>query len=161
MGSADTMRKVADESKPAPRRRRVTVSETAYGLGVFANRRFRSGEIIGTVNGRIIEAPDDDSRYSIDVEIGILDPDAPFRFLNHSCEPNCRLLLPPEGDPSYVRRRPWVKVEALREIAVGEQLTIDYAWPADAAIPCGCLSPICRGWIVDAAELTQVPQQAF
>lgn len=149
-----------DGMQAKPRWQRVKISSTDYGWGVFANRRFRCGEIVGTVKGTVKDAADDDGQYSIDVEIGVFEPDAPFRYLNHSCEPNCRLLLPPEGDRSYARRKPWVKVEALRDITAGEQLTIDYAWPADAAIPCGCASPNCRGWIVDASEVVLVQQQA-
>jgi SET domain-containing protein len=45
-----------------------------------------------------------------------------------------------------------IQLVALRDIRPDEQLTIDYAWPADSAIPCGCDSPNCRGWVVDADE---------
>jgi hypothetical protein len=44
-------------------------------------------------------------------------------------------------------------VEAVRDIMPGEELTIDYAWPADREARCFCGSPQCRGWIVDPAEL--------
>ncbi|MDR0392282.1 MAG: hypothetical protein LBH59_10280, partial [Planctomycetaceae bacterium] len=39
-------------------------------------------------------------------------------------------------------------VETLRDILPGEQLTIDYAWPAEKAIKCQCGCKKCRGWIV-------------
>ena len=48
----------------------------------------------------------------------------------------------------------WLTVEA--DIEPGEQMTIDYGWPAKSAIPCGCGSPECRKWIVAAEELGQV-----
>ncbi|MDR2170808.1 MAG: hypothetical protein LBP59_11750 [Planctomycetaceae bacterium] len=44
-------------------------------------------------------------------------------------------------------------VETLRDIFPGEQLTIDYAWPAEKAIKCQCGCKKCRGWIVAANEL--------
>ena len=44
-------------------------------------------------------------------------------------------------------------VEAVRDIMPGEELTIDYAWPADRAMKCLCGTPSCRGWIVDPVEL--------
>ncbi|MDR2643758.1 MAG: SET domain-containing protein-lysine N-methyltransferase [Planctomycetaceae bacterium] len=47
-------------------------------------------------------------------------------------------------------------VEALRDILPGEQLTIDYAWPAERAIKCQCGCKNCRGWIVTANELNLV-----
>jgi hypothetical protein len=57
-----------------------------------------------------------------------------------------------EGDVTPDR----VWLVALRVIQPGEELTIDYAWEAEAAIPCGCGSANCRGWIVDEAELDDV-----
>lgn len=44
-------------------------------------------------------------------------------------------------------------IEAIRDIMPGEELTIDYAWPADRGAKCLCGSPRCRGWIVDPDEL--------
>ena len=44
-------------------------------------------------------------------------------------------------------------VESTRDILPGEELTIDYSWPADRAAKCLCGSPKCRGWIVDPKEL--------
>ena len=49
-------------------------------------------------------------------------------------------------------------VETLRDIMPNEELTIDYAWPADRAAKCLCGQPRCRGWIVDAAERKLLPQ---
>jgi hypothetical protein len=43
-------------------------------------------------------------------------------------------------------------VESIRDIMPSEELTIDYAWPADRAVKCLCGKPQCRGWIVDPAE---------
>lgn len=42
---------------------------------------------------------------------------------------------------------------ALRDIWPGEELTIDYNWPAISAVPCHCGAASCRGWIVSFDEL--------
>jgi len=47
-------------------------------------------------------------------------------------------------------------VESTRDILPGEELTIDYAWPADRAVKCLCGSRNCRGWIVDPNELNEL-----
>lgn len=131
----------------------LLVREAAFGLGVFARRAIRAGEIIGLVNGEILDDPDHSSAYCIDLGGSYsLEPGEPFRFLNHSCTPNCRLLVVDDDVP----RRRTVEVEALADIAPTAELTIDYAWPADVAIPCGCGSANCRGWIVCPADLPKV-----
>jgi len=48
-------------------------------------------------------------------------------------------------------------VESIRDIMPNEELTIDYAWPADRAARCLCGKPQCRGWIVDPAERELLP----
>jgi SET domain-containing protein len=45
---------------------------------------------------------------------------------------------------------------AICDIAIGQELTIDYNWPAVFAIPCACGSPACRGWIVTPKDLPRV-----
>jgi hypothetical protein len=85
----------------------------------------------------------------------LLDPAAPLRFVNHSCDPNCELFYW-EGDAENPQEdRLWL--QTIRPIAVGAELSIDYSWPADAAIPCRCGTLNCRGWIVDPAELHLMP----
>jgi len=47
-------------------------------------------------------------------------------------------------------------VETTRDVMPGEELTIDYSWPADRAMKCLCGAKACRGWIVDPAELNEI-----
>lgn len=63
------------------------------------------------------------------------DPRPPFKFLNHSCDPNIGI----KGKVSFY---------ALRDIKSGEELTFDYStsevdtrW----SLKCGCGSKKCRG----------------
>jgi hypothetical protein len=134
--------------------KKVRVGNTHLGRGVFAQRPFSAGEVIAEVKGTVIDDPEFDSTYSIDLGGGLsLDPGPPFRFLNHSCDPNCRLFVLEHDPPEPV---PQVFVETIRRLKPGDELTIDYGWPAKSAIPCGCRSRKCRGWVVDEAELPAV-----
>jgi hypothetical protein len=45
---------------------------------------------------------------------------------------------------------------ALNDISRGDELTIDYAWPATSAIPYLYGSAQCRGWIVARDQLRDV-----
>ncbi len=133
----------------------VRVGPARFGLGVFAERVIVPDEIIGEVTGTIVHKVGYGSEYCIDLDTGrALEPDAPFRYVNHSCDPNCEIFSWDEADGDITPDRIWLT--ALRVIRPGEELTIDYAWEAEAAIPCGCGSANCRGWIVDEAELDEV-----
>ena len=137
--------------------RKIRVGRCTLGQGVFANRAFAPGEIVGQVLGEIIDDPDYASTYGMDLGGNLtLDPRPPFRYLNHSCRPNCQLFVC-EIDACHPLPRMWVEVIA--PIRAGEELTIDYGWPADWAIPCGCTAPDCRGWIVDETQLYKLPQR--
>lgn len=134
----------------------MRIGRTPLGRGLFARRRFRPQQVIGVVRGQVIDDPDYSSDYCIELNEGRgLEPAAPFRYLNHSCEPNCELFFWEAEEPAPLDRL-WL--QALRPIEPGDELTIDYAWPADTAIPCGCGAAGCRGWIVSPDELPLLPQ---
>lgn len=124
----------------------VEIKPSSIGFGVFATQEIEKGEVIGYVDGPIIEDPNYESECCIYLEDNLsLEPVAPFRFLNHCCQPNCCLYY---ASAEKEGELPCVWVEALEPITPGVELTIDYHWSADAAIPCKCGSPECRGWIV-------------
>jgi uncharacterized protein len=138
-------------------RRAVYVGATPYGRGVFAQRRFAAGETVAEIHGEVISDPDYGSDYCIDLGGGgVLEPSAPFCFLNHGCQPNCELTGRTTWDDhvAVLRHKTWLM--ALADIAPGDEMTIDYAWPATSAIPCLCGGPQCRGWIVAPDQLSQV-----
>jgi hypothetical protein len=115
-------------------RKVLSVRSTLAGRGLFARKLFRKRQVIGHMTGTLIAGDDYDPDYVVDMgDHGVLDPHAPFRFLNHSCEPNCELL---------------------------EWETEDAARPAESAIRCLCGAPTCRGWVVDAGELERVKRRA-
>lgn len=135
----------------------VRIGRTRVGKGVFARKRYLASTVIGEIQGDVIEDPDYGSRYCMDIGGGcVLEPHAPFRYVNHSCDPNCEFDffdLTPAGESQTHRH---VFLLALREIKPGEELTIDYNWSADTAIPCHCEAPTCRGWIVTPDQLATV-----
>uniref|UniRef100_M4B835 Histone-lysine N-methyltransferase n=1 Tax=Hyaloperonospora arabidopsidis (strain Emoy2) TaxID=559515 RepID=M4B835_HYAAE len=65
------------------------------------------------------------------------------RFVNHSCEPNCKT------EKWTVKGETRIAVIALRDIDVGEELTFDYQWKAlgSRQIKCFCGMPTCKGVI--------------
>ena len=135
---------------------RLEVKATHLGRALFATFAFEAEELLGEVGGTVIDDPDYSSDYSVDLgRSAVLEPAEPFRFLNHSCEPNCELILW-RYRRFNERRYHRVWLQTLRTIAAGEELTIDYCWPASDAIPCSCQSSKCRGWIVSPEELDQL-----
>jgi hypothetical protein len=134
---------------------RVRVGDTTVGRGVFALRRFRPGKIIGVIQGIVCHDPEYGSAYCMDLgENRSLEPIAPFRYLNHSCEPNAEIVSIANAPR---QRTDQLFLEAVREIRPGDQITIDYAWSSDDAIPCQCGAAACRGWIVDESQRSLLP----
>lgn len=129
---------------------RVRVASTHIGKGVFAKRRLSANLVVGEIQGHVLEKHPEDAEYCMELGSGrILEPVAPFRYLNHSCDPNCEIFYW-DDDPSQEDRL-WL--QTIHPIDVGEELLIDYCWPADAAIVCQCNAANCRGWVVDPDEL--------
>lgn len=129
-----------------------------HGRGVFALRRIRRGTRIIEYLGERISHRVADRRYedhdendnhtflfSVDrglvIDAGVDGNDA--RFINHSCAPNCESVIE--------RRR--VFIDALRDIAPGEELSYDYQIGRERGDPpnvdeiyaCRCGSKECRG----------------
>lgn len=125
------------------------IDKTPYGNGLFATERIEAGTCLGGVSGKVLrmdEATEEQSCYLIDMGGDkVLYPYSPFRNLNHSCNPNAQLSHCEEKDKMYV--------DVIRTILPGQQITIDYGWAHEEAIPCECGSRRCRGWIVAADEL--------
>ena len=136
----------------------VHVGLSRHGLGVFALHSFTIGDCIGPIHGEIVV----DAEYSSDYGIDLgdcdrsLEPAAPFRFLNHSCQCNSALVVCNDENEDGTHGAASVWLEILRDIAPGDPITIDYSWPADAAIPCGCGTVNCRGWIVAEEDLDDI-----
>lgn len=116
----------------------------AKGLGVYARRGFTKGEFIfRRRNGpairyeQLADVPEGRREHLTELDrehCAIVLP--PGCYLNHSCEPSAM--------------RSGVKVFAWRDIAAGDEVTIDYrlnAFDGDSW-PCLCGAPSCTGTVV-------------
>ncbi len=113
------------------------------GLGVFATKPLVSGETILAIDdSRVVDerhpfGPRDDARhcdYLAGGRVVLMQP--PERHINHSCDPN-----------SYVKTSGGKRlVLALREIALGEEITYDYSINSggDTVWTCRCGAARCR-----------------
>lgn len=126
---------------------RVGASRVA-GKGLFAGTRIPARAKIGEFEGEAIGLREARRRARgrsviaiVELERHALDATASprgFRFINHSCAPNTFMRCTPERAEFY----------ALRAIAAGEELTVDYgASHHDGRLRCRCGAARCRGWI--------------
>ncbi len=129
-------------------------STTNCGEGVFSLALIKGGQAIGRVFGDV-KPSNYRSDYCVEFGNKVLEPFAPYRFLNHSCEPNCQFIEWRIEDGLSELSVPIVElwVHALRDIQPDEELTIDYGWDWKSAIPCKCGAPNCRGWICKEEDL--------
>ena len=115
------------------------------GRGVFARRALPARRKVGEVTGQLVRLPaarrrvenrrriflvELTTRTALDCSAGNV-----LRHLNHACAPNC-----------YLRVRGYaVEVYTLRQLAAGEELTIDYGQtPHRRGMRCTCGAPGCR-----------------
>lgn len=115
------------------------------GHGSFAVAAIRAGETVAAFGGYVMTGERlgkfDEDRQSRSMQIDddlylVSAPTAePGDYINHSCNPNCGIV----GS---------VLVVAMRDIAIGEELSFDYAM-ADASdydeFTCKCAAKNCRG----------------
>jgi hypothetical protein len=115
------------------------------GFGCFAVEDFKAGERVVIPGELIKDAIDYDSNTCMEVDYDtVWEPATPFKFLNHSCDPNAQFeVLDLNGPPELIARR---------DIKSGEEVTINYGWDVDDKIPCRCGCACCRG-IIGAVEL--------
>jgi len=114
------------------------------GFGSFAVNPIPMGTIVATFGGNVLNRINFETypleqrsrSIQIDVDQFVLGPDSrePGDSINHSCSPNCGM-------------RNATQLIAMREIAVGEELTYDYA-TSDTSdydeFECACGSDNCR-----------------
>jgi SET domain-containing protein len=130
--------------------------------GAFATRAIRRGSRIVEYLGERLLHGEADARYRDEGGEGhhtflfrvdrdtVIDAAAggnAARFLNHSCDPNCAVAI----------EKGRVFIDAIRDIAAGEELTYDYAFPRETAdddpraaarFACRCGARRCRGTLL-------------
>ena len=134
-----------------------------HGKGLFAKATIEQGEIVAVKGGYILTQ----SQWSeIEPELGpaniqiseelFIAPvrqshrDGSMLYTNHSCDPNIAI----QGQIVFV---------AMRDIAVGEELTHDWATTDDAEyeLTCNCSSSNCRGTITGKDWMRQELQEKY
>jgi hypothetical protein len=121
------------------------------GRGVFARRPFKSGDLVVAYapRQRRVDVKDPAATAASETKLTLLseqrfviipDTSVPGGWLcNHSCNPNAAIFSDGPG-----------RIEAIRPIAPGEEVTIFYGWVSHndpERDPCRCGSPQCRGFI--------------
>ncbi len=135
-----------------------------HGQGVFATAPIRKGETVVEYKGKLRTHDEVDEEYG-DQDNGhtflfilndtyVIDANIRgnvARWINHGCAPNCQAFVigDERGDP----RKDKVVIEAMRNIAKGEELTYDYDIHIEGPITaqerklwaCRCGAPNCTG----------------
>jgi SET domain-containing protein len=131
--------------------RLVVKNSSIHGHGCYAGESIPAGSFVVEYTGELIPAEEAFRREADPGREGIytfwtgnewaidgLSEDNTARYINHSCTPNCEYRI--------ADRR--VLIYSERDIARGEELTIDYSYAADGErVPCRCGSEQCRGCI--------------
>jgi uncharacterized protein len=138
-------------------------SSVIQGRGLFATGDIEAGEIVAVKGGVIMDGAtlltviDEISPAEIQIEDDLYiaplragDVEACLLCLNHSCAPNVGV----QGQITFV---------AMRDIAAGSELTIDYAMidgdPRER-MPCHCGAADCRGLVTgDDWRLTHLQRR--
>jgi|SRR3989344_497390 len=116
------------------------------GKGIFASRDIPKGEHILRFEGKVITLEGvlskEEDVWGNAVQIGnetYIDVEAPFVFVNHSCDPNSGL-------------KDAATLVSVRDIAKDEEIAFDYSTCMDEdmwTMECRCGSTGCRGKIRD------------
>lgn len=101
------------------------VKRSSAGLGLFANRPFKKGELVIEYKGEVItdaEAQRRGGRYLFELNdawtIDGKGRDNTARYINHACKPNCY--------PELTDDETQVFIYAKRAIEPGEEFTYNY-----------------------------------
>ncbi len=136
-------------------------SSPLQGVGAFATTRIPAGTRVIEYAGERLTPHEADERYpevdgerhhtflfaiDEDVVVDAAENGNEARFLNHSCDPNCDVVIE-DG-------RLWI--ETLRDVEPGDELVYDYAYvleerhspAAKRRYPCHCGAATCRGTIL-------------
>ena len=120
-----------------------------HGKGLFAKQAIARGEIVAVKGGHVLTAPQwaalEPTLGSAEIQISealfiapVTQPerDGSMLYTNHACDPNLAI----QGQ---------IVLVAMRDVAPGEELTIDWATTDDGdfELRCRCGSAHCRGTV--------------
>jgi uncharacterized protein len=139
---------VVTPDRPAYQKFAVGVAASRIdGQGAFANEPIPGRRKIGEIRGESISVAEARIRATRSERIMIVELSSrraidfsrsadPMRFTNHSCAPNARLCI----------RQGRVEFYALRDIATGEEITVNYGETHhEGRLTCRCGAAGCAG----------------
>lgn len=120
-------------------------SSKIQGTGLFTRTDLPKRKKLGEISGSLVRLPHARNRVANSKKIYLIELSRSqaldcslgnaFKYLNHSCEPNCFLRV--------LRMR--VEVYALGRIQAGNELTVDYGiTPHKDGMKCACRHKACR-----------------
>lgn len=132
----------------------IVRSSDIHAAGVYTTTPFKKDQPIVEYTGPIVSRERADELYEgrpytylFGLDDGrIIDGNGLAAFINHCCEPNC--------ETDEIDGKIWII--ALRDIAVGEELTYDYCLfdgEEDDEAPCYCGAAKCRGTMYSDEEM--------
>ena len=134
--------------RPAYQKFAVDVApSTIDGLGAFAAEPIHAKLKIGEIRGESVSVEEARLRATRSGRIMIVELSAkkaidftksldPMRYTNHSCRPNAQLVI----------RNGRVEFYALRDITLGEEITVNYGETHhEGRLACRCGAPGCVG----------------
>ena len=144
----DTPAPTATPARPTYQKFAVDVALSSIdGQGAFAAEAIPPRLKIGEIRGESISVADARIRATRSERIMIVELSSrraidfsksadPMRYTNHSCQPNARLCI----------RQGRVEFYALRAIAAGEEITVNYGETHhEGKLACHCGAPGCAG----------------
>lgn len=129
-------------------------SSAIHAAGCYTTTAIRKGARVAEYTGRLVTKAEADAAYEaspITYLFGlgdgsmVIDGHSTAMFINHSCDPNC--------ETSEEEGRVWIN--AIRNIAAGEEITYDYCLydgGEDEAV-CSCGARKCRGTMYSKEEV--------
>ena len=140
--------------------RLITRSSDIHAAGCFTLEDIPKGTVVLEYTGERISKEEGDRRYdgrSFTYLFGIgsgkvvIDGHGMAMFVNHSCNPNCKV--------DEVDGR--IFIRTLRRLREGEELTYDYwLYDGDDEAPCYCGSKRCRGSMYSPGEIKRMKKKS-
>jgi uncharacterized protein len=129
----------------------LDIRQGTHGRGAFAPARIPKGTQIFQFTGPLLRYADttaDTLALQIGPDLYIGESGQADDCVNHSCEPNAAVRI--VGTSAFL--------DALRDIAAGEEIFFDYSTimaEADYTMKCLCGTASCRGTVGDGRDLPQ------
>ena len=128
---------------------RVTLDSQPQGFRVVTTRAAEPGQVLLVFEGTLDRVP---GQHTLQVgpaqHLVSPDPRATWKFINHSCAPNCRVEFGPGPG--------WARLVARAPLSPGQEVSFDYLtteWDLNNPFPCACAAPGCVGLVRGARHL--------